>query len=77
MVEEEEYLWEERMWDVKRSEEYHLQVGDDEMELGEGDPNRCEILFGERWLSLVRETNMLFEVLCCWSEEAKGYIRGT
>ena len=46
------------------------------MELRERDPNRCEILFGERWPSLVRETSMLFEVLCRRSEEAKGYMRG-
>lgn len=46
------------------------------MELQEQDPNRCEILFGERWPFLVRETSMLFEVLCRRSEEAKRHMRG-
>ena len=52
------------------------EVGDGGMELGERDPNRCEILFAEHWPSLVGEMSTLFEVLCRRSEEANGYMRG-
>jgi len=54
----------------------YMEVGDDGMELGERDPNRCEILCGERCPSLVGETRMLFEVISRRSEEATGDMSG-